>query len=136
MIVQSGVTSFCTKIVRLADCVSEAIVSGTVTFARIVSSWCAFGIRLAPGAVYVKVAWPLLSVAAEDGVMLPRSSVGSMWTVTPESGVPALSTRLAVTVAVPVGAMTGVGVDRESRAMGAGGPTVISSCLEVDPVEE
>jgi hypothetical protein len=30
--------------------------------------------------------------------------------------------------------MTGVGVDRDRRAMGAGGPTVISSCLVDAPV--
>src|SRR2546426_12459881 len=57
-----------------------------------------------------------------------------MRTVYPGTPVPAASVKAAVIVAVPVGAMTGVGVLSLKVEMGAGGATVTSITLPFVPV--
>jgi hypothetical protein len=78
----------------------------------------------------------LESVVADVGVTVPSSRVVSMYTVCPAIGLPWPSIKEAVTVAVPPGAITGVVVARDNVAMGAGGPTVTSSSLDVVPVDD
>ena len=109
---------------------------GTVVFALMTSVRCWFGYTVADGGVYVNVVFPVASVTPEAGAIVPNTKVVSMRTVYPGTPVPAASVKAAVIVAVPVGAMTGVGVLSLKVEMGAGGATVTSITLPFVPVRD
>ena len=79
---------------------------------------------------------PVASVGPEAGAIVPNTKVVSMLTVEPAIPTPAESVRVAVIVAVPVGAMTGVGVLSLRVEIGAGGATVTSITFPFVPVRD
>src|SRR2546428_2267611 len=104
MTFHTGALSFWMTMVSVADCVGAAIVFGTLTFARIVSTRWAFGnFAAVAGAGKVKGANPLALVAA-----VRLSTVPSIHGVLIHTGRPAgwwssASCRVAGTAAVAPG---------------------------------